>query len=505
MNKNIRKSILAILSISLISSYIIVENGVFALNLVKNMKIEQKDNEFSNVTKEIQDAVDRLKVAGLSISVIENNQISYSHGFGYASIDENIKTDTDTIYRIASISKTIIAASIMKLYEEDKFELDDDINDYLNGFEVRNPNYPNEKITFRMLLTHTSSIIDGDTYSTIYDIQDFGEYKPGSKFEYSNYGYNLLATLVEQISNQDFEDFVQNNIFKPLDMKASFNPNNIENTEDIAILYGVDESGNWYERLNDQKRIKENYIIDKTIKDENGKILLGNAFKYSPTGGLRTSPNELAKFMIMLSNGGRYNGEKILKKDTVDLMSQMHWYGNALNGLYNYKGLGLHITDNLIEGHRLIGHTGEAYGLLSNMFYEENSGFGYIMMLNGNELEFGEDGFTAIEKEIAKIIEKNFKQNKVEIFNININDESNISSNNRNILLKEKLEIMNDDYMLNAMNFADIFNIKIFESDKDNVKFIYKNIELVVNVDSKGRVPLLETANKLNIKYNIIK
>lgn len=504
MNKNIRKSILAILSISLISSYIIVENGVFALNLVKNMKIEQKDNEFSNVTKEIQDVVDRLKVAGLSISVIENNQISYSQGFGYSNIDENIKTDTNTIYRIASISKSIIAASIMKLYEEDKFELDDDINDYLNGFEVRNPNYPNEKITFRMLLTHTSSIVDGDTYSTIYDIQDFGEYKPGSKFEYSNYGYNLLATLIEQISNQDFEDFVQNNIFKPLDMKASFNPNNIENTENIAILYGVDENGNWYERLNDQKRIKENYIMDKIVKDESGKILLGNAFKYSPAGGLRTSPNELAKFMIMLSNRGSYNGENVLKKDTVDLMSQMHWYGDALNGLYNYKGLGLHITDNLIEGHRLIGHTGEAYGLLSNMFYEENSGFGYIMMLNGSDYEFGEDGFTEIEKEIAKIIEKNFKQNKVEIFNININDESNISSNHRNIVLKEKVEKMNDDYMLNAMNFADIFNIKIFKSDKDNVKFIYKNIELVVNVDSKGRVPLLETANKLNIKYNVI-
>ncbi len=416
INKNTKKTILAMLSISLISSYIIIEKGVFALNLGIFTKLERKENEFKNLETEIQETVDKLNVVGLSISVIENNKISYSQGFGYADIDKSIKTDTNTIYRIASISKSITASAIMKLYEEGKFKLDDDINDYLNGFEVRNPNFPDEKITFRMLLTHTSSIIDGDTYSTIYDIQDFGDYKPGDQFEYSNYGYNLLATLIEQISNQDFEDFVQENIFKPLNMKSSFNPNKFEDVDNIAVLYGIDEDGNYYERLNDKKRIEDNIVISSTVRDKDGKIPLGNAFKYSPMGGLRTSPNELAKFMIMLSNKGLYNGTRVLKKDTVELMEQIHWYGDALNGLYKCKGLGLHITDDLIEGSRLIGHTGEAYGLLSNMFYDENRKFGYIMMLNGNNYKFGDDGFTKVEKEIAKIIEKNFSQDKADSF-----------------------------------------------------------------------------------------
>lgn len=416
INKNTKKTILAMLSISLISSYIIIEKGVFALNLGIFTKLERKENEFKNLETEIQETVDKLNVVGLSISVIENNKISYSQGFGYADIDKSIKTDTNTIYRIASISKSITASAIMKLYEEGKFKLDDDINDYLNGFEVRNPNFPDEKITFRMLLTHTSSIIDGDTYSTIYDIQDFGDYKPGDQFEYSNYGYNLLATLIEQISNQDFEDFVQENIFKPLNMKASFNPNKFEDVDNIAVLYGIDEDGNYYERLNDKKGIEDNIVISSTVRDKDGKIPLGNAFKYSPMGGLRTSPNELAKFMIMLSNKGLYNGTRVLKKDTVELMEQIHWYGDALNGLYKCKGLGLHITDDLIEGSRLIGHTGEAYGLLSNMFYDENRKFGYIMMLNGNNYKFGDDGFTKVEKEIAKIIEKNFSQDKADSF-----------------------------------------------------------------------------------------
>ena len=416
INKNTKKTILAMLSISLISSYIIIEKGVFALNLGIFTKLERKENEFKNLETEIQETVDKLNVVGLSISVIENNKISYSQGFGYADIDKSIKTDTNTIYRIASISKSITASAIMKLYEEGKFKLDDDINDYLNGFEVRNPNFPDKKITFRMLLTHTSRIIDGDTYSTIYDIQDFGDYKPGDQFEYSNYGYNLLATLIEQISNQDFEDFVQENIFKPLNMKASFNPNKFEDVDNIAVLYGIDEDGNYYERLNDKKRIEDNIVISSTVRDKDGKIPLGNAFKYSPMGGLRTSPNELAKFMIMLSNKGLYNGTRVLKKDTVELMEQIHWYGDALNGLYKCKGLGLHITDDLIEGSRLIGHTGEAYGLLSNMFYDENRKFGYIMMLNGNNYKFGDDGFTKVEKEIAKIIEKNFSQDKADSF-----------------------------------------------------------------------------------------
>ena len=380
INKNTKKTILAMLSISLISSYIIIEKGVFALNLGIFTKLERKENEFKNLETEIQETVDKLNVVGLSISVIENNKISYSQGFGYADIDKSIKTDTNTIYRIASISKSITASAIMKLYEEGKFKLDD------------------------------------DTYSTIYDIQDFGDYKPGDQFEYSNYGYNLLATLIEQISNQDFEDFVQENIFKPLNMKASFNPNKFEDVDNIAVLYGIDEDGNYYERLNDKKRIEDNIVISSTVRDKDGKIPLGNAFKYSPMGGLRTSPNELAKFMIMLSNKGLYNGTRVLKKDTVELMEQIHWYGDALNGLYKCKGLGLHITDDLIEGSRLIGHTGEAYGLLSNMFYDENRKFGYIMMLNGNNYKFGDDGFTKVEKEIAKIIEKNFSQDKADSF-----------------------------------------------------------------------------------------
>lgn len=118
----------------MISSYIIIEKGVFALNLGIFTKLDRKENEFKNLETEIQEIVDKLNVVGLSISVIEKNKISYLQGFGYSNIDKNIKTDTNTIYRIASISESIIASVIMKLYEEDKFKLDDDINDYLDEF-----------------------------------------------------------------------------------------------------------------------------------------------------------------------------------------------------------------------------------------------------------------------------------------------------------------------------------------------------------------------------------
>lgn len=91
INKNTKKTILAMLSISLISSYIIIEKGVFALNLGIFTKLERKENEFKNLETEIQETVDKLNVVGLSISVIENNKISYSQGFGYADIDKKHK------------------------------------------------------------------------------------------------------------------------------------------------------------------------------------------------------------------------------------------------------------------------------------------------------------------------------------------------------------------------------------------------------------------------------
>ncbi len=361
--------------------------------------INKINNE--NTVKELKDIMNRFNVVGLSILLIKSKEVVLHETLGYSDINSMIKTNENTKYRMASISKCIIAVAIMKLYEDDKLKLDDDINKYLKDFKIINHKYPNEKITFKMLLTHTSSIIDTEVYSSIYDSIEFGDYKVGGGFEYSNYGYNLLASLVEVISNKDFEEFVIENIFKPLDMDASYTPSKLKNVDDLAVLYRVNENGVYDIGLND----KQNMTNKKQLHTKNNTtITLGNAFKYGPTGGVRTSPKELSKFMMMLMNKGIYKDVRILKKETIEMMETIEWSDTKKHGVYDKKGLGLHIVDDLIQGYRVIGHAGEAYSLLSGMYYNREHDFGYIMMTNGSNYSFEENGFSDVENEIAKIV-----------------------------------------------------------------------------------------------------
>ena len=95
----------------------------------------------------------------MQVCIVENDQIIWKGAYGYASIEQNKPVGDSTIFHIASISKLLTGTALMQLWEEGLFDLDDDINNYL-PFEIRNPNYPDDPITFRMLLTHTSSIND---------------------------------------------------------------------------------------------------------------------------------------------------------------------------------------------------------------------------------------------------------------------------------------------------------------------------------------------------------
>ena len=93
----------------------------------------------------------------LSACIINDDQVIWSKGYGYYDINNQKESNDDTIYVIASITKTIVGTALMQLYEQDYFSLDEDVNLYL-PFELRNPNFPDENITFRMLLSHTSSL-----------------------------------------------------------------------------------------------------------------------------------------------------------------------------------------------------------------------------------------------------------------------------------------------------------------------------------------------------------
>ncbi|WP_425059504.1 D-aminopeptidase [Sporomusa carbonis] len=368
--------------------------------------------------KQLLAIMEKYKIVGLSATVFRDNKIVWSGGYGWADLSTGRTVTPDTLFRVASLSKLVTATALMQLYDQGKFGLDDDIGKYL-GYRVFNPKYPDIKITFRQLLTHTSSIVDSGAYDAIVeenpallrkiDIKDmltpgsryytaatFSDAAPGTQFGYSNFGAGIAGSLVEKISGMPFDQYCAKYIFKPLNMDAGFEPANIKNWKNIAVLYRPDE------QLVNFRPTKDNY---NNSKPEPASVTapLGSALGRSPAGGLRSSSVDFAKFMQAHMNGGVYNKTRILRADTADLMHSMQWFGYGLDGLYKQKGLNFHITDDLVPGRRLVGHSGEAYGLSADAYYDPDNKFGIVFMINGANLTQA-NPYYSVENSVAKTL-----------------------------------------------------------------------------------------------------
>jgi CubicO group peptidase (beta-lactamase class C family) len=110
----------------------------------------------AEIDNKIIDIMNTYKVVGLQAQVIKDGQTIWSNQYGLANLEKQIPVNSTTFFRVASISKTAVATAIMQQYEQGKFQLDDDISDCL-GYLVRNPHFPHDKITYRHVMTHTTS------------------------------------------------------------------------------------------------------------------------------------------------------------------------------------------------------------------------------------------------------------------------------------------------------------------------------------------------------------
>ncbi|MFY9558018.1 MAG: serine hydrolase domain-containing protein [Blastocatellia bacterium] len=171
-------------------------------------------------------------IAGAVIAVVKDGQVLFANGYGYADVEAKRPVSANsTLFRPASISKLFTCTVVMQLVEQGKLDLDVDINRYLD-FEI-SATYP-QPITLRNLLTHTGGFQETIRHHTVPDggrIQPLNEYlpehlpprifAPGGTPSYSNYGNALAGYIVERVSGQPFEEYVDEHIFRPLGMQHS--------------------------------------------------------------------------------------------------------------------------------------------------------------------------------------------------------------------------------------------------------------------------------------------
>jgi CubicO group peptidase (beta-lactamase class C family) len=298
---------------------------------------EDQDPSGGDLDDFIRARMESAHIPGLSLAIIRDGGLLHATGFGFANLAQQRPMRADTLLNVGSVTKTATCIAVMQLWERKKFALDGDVNAYLS-FPVRNFAYPEVPVTFRQLLTHTSSIADGLAYEEsyvcgdsrvplgqwlrdyltpgggLYDRQrNFHPWKPGMQFEYSNVAYGLLGYLVETLSGMSYSDYMLNRVFAPLGMSHS-----------RILLAGIDPQSYatpyTYAKDGDVAAVELRDPTWTPPADRLGGVQVPHCL-YSwgtpPDGSARTSAIELSRLLRALMNGGKLEGQRVLQSSTI--------------------------------------------------------------------------------------------------------------------------------------------------------------------------------------------
>jgi CubicO group peptidase (beta-lactamase class C family) len=304
----------------------------------------------------------REDIAGAVIAVVKDGQLLFAKGYGYSDAAKKTPVTPDsTLFRPGSISKLFTWTAVMQQVERGKLDLDRDVNSYLD-FKIP-ATYP-QAITLRNLMTHTpgfeeslKNLIQPDARH----LEPLGQYlgshiprrifPPGLIPAYSNYGAALAGYIVERVSGQPFNQYVDEQIFKPLSMAHSTFTQPLPDS-----LQGLMSSG--YRLASEPPQPFE------VIED-------------APAGALSTAAGDISHFMIAHLQDGRFNGAVILRPETARLMhSRQLGPHPALNGM----ALGFYEQNR--NGHRIISHGGDTVYFHSDLYLIPDVQVGLFMSYN---------------------------------------------------------------------------------------------------------------------------
>ena len=319
----------------------------------------------ADITTLMQEHVDERKLAGAVALVARHGKMAYVQSIGKQDIEANIDMDTDTIFRIASMTKPITSVAVLILYDDGLIQLEDPVSKYIPEFDKptvlprgqqRKDAVPAErKITIKHLLTHTSGLTyqwdahlgplykeAGITHGIVQDDSVLAEkmkklaripllHHPGQAWTYG-LSVDVLGRVVEVASEKTLEEFFEERIFEPLGMKDThfFIPR--EKMTRLAVAYAPRQEGG-LKRL-DSERIVEGpfvYSADHPYK--------GQRKYFSGGGGLCSTITDYLRFSQMLLNGGELDGRRVLKRKTVQLMT-----GDQVGQLKKDEGFGLGVS-----------------------------------------------------------------------------------------------------------------------------------------------------------------
>jgi CubicO group peptidase (beta-lactamase class C family) len=307
--------------------------------------------------------IEHADIAGAVIAVVKDGKLLYAKGYGYSDVAKKAPVSPETtLFRPGSISKLFTWTSVMQQVELGKLDLDRDVNDYLD-FKI--PPAFGKPITLRNIMTHTTGF--EETAKNLFvgsaeELRPTGEYlrvhmperifPPGATPAYSNYATTMAAYIVERVSGQNFNDYVEEHIFKPLNMThATF----------------------------------RQPLPPSLLPDMSAGYVLGSGepkhFEYvqvAPAGSLSASAVDMTHFMIAHLQNGKYGDTQILKPETA---IQMH---ARQQGVWppSMNAMCLGFYEQWLDGHRSIGHGGDTISFHSNLHLILDANVGLFVSYN---------------------------------------------------------------------------------------------------------------------------
>ena len=311
--------------------------------------------------------MDKEHVPGAAIAFVKGEQIAFMKGYGYADLENKVEVDPEkTVFGIGSVSKLLTSTAVLKEYEKGHIDMDIDINHYLTNFKIKE-NF-SKPVTMKTLLTHSAGFIQSSigigtrSKENVIPLEKYLKesipeqvYEPGTFFSYSNQGMALAGYIVEQTSKIPFEEYIEQEIFKPLQMEnSSF-------------------------KLSLPENMKKHLAVGYSYWRQQQKLAPTSEMYYHvvPAAGCYSTVSDMAKFIIAHLNDGRYRENQVLKSAT---MTQMH--NQQFCNQERMPGQAYGFWETYENNKRGLFHTGTTDGYANLLYIMPDEKIGFMLSYN---------------------------------------------------------------------------------------------------------------------------
>jgi CubicO group peptidase (beta-lactamase class C family) len=348
----------------MLSSPVIMKFIFFVLAMTAVTVSAQTRQSFDSILDPVFAAYFTPGEPGGAVLIARDNKVIYQKGFGVADINTKEPITTKTLFNIGSISKTFVAYGILKLAKENKLSLNDDLYKYFPDFKQTSIA---KKVKIHHLLTHTSGLPDSrkvkeehNFYLTAKDEENFEpikqtdqlEFEPGTKYKYSNPAFNGLALVIEKVTGEKWQVYIDKTIFTPSRMNQSTITDGPHPETGVSHGYV----------LNEKKQFEElDYGEEPT-------------FAAAGNGGVWSSAEELWLYEQAIQN------HKFLNKEWIEKSRTIYPYAEWKDAMPSRLGLSWFITSE--RGLNMIGHTGSQGGFISDYLWLPEKKIFYVLLCN---------------------------------------------------------------------------------------------------------------------------